>query len=358
MLRYILIALAVVVAPARALAGQPAADWSHVDKLIVQFLKPQKGKARPSALSISIGGNGRLLFAKGYGMARRGEPATAETVYHIGSLTKQFTAAAMLKLIESGARAPLDGRPLGLDTSLSDVFDGIEQWTGREQQQPVTVRRLLTMTSNLPNFTRVPPAGADPWGAVEAPRLFAALKRQAPSGWPGTFEYSNTSYFILAQVIEASLRAGDDARTTMRDYVRDKLLQPADLKRTGFVGDYPLDTLVADANYLRRPAFAQPHWLDGCADMASSASDIFAWDKALMGGQHRFGCGLESDVLRHGARRPADLLRHGLVRPARRRMGRLFSLGLCARLYVVQRDREEGRRLVAVGDAADQQRRR
>ena len=82
------------------------ADWSavkagQVDSLIQRFLTPRVGLAVAPALSISIGVGGRMVLAKGFGQARTDAPATERTVYHIGSLTKQFTAAAILKLIET-----------------------------------------------------------------------------------------------------------------------------------------------------------------------------------------------------------------------------------------------------------------
>jgi len=98
-------ALALLVAPGAALAAWDAHKAAKVDTLVRRFLEPHEGKAVPPALSISLGSDGEMVLAKGFGHARHGLPATEQTVYHIGSLTKQFTAAALLKLIERGARA-------------------------------------------------------------------------------------------------------------------------------------------------------------------------------------------------------------------------------------------------------------
>jgi CubicO group peptidase (beta-lactamase class C family) len=260
------------------------ADWStykssRVDSLIQQFMTPRPGRVSAPALSIAIGMGGEAVLAKGFGEARRDVAASATTVYHIGSLTKQFTAAAVLHLIESSARAPLSQAPLTLETPMRDVFEGVERWTAADEP-PITVRSLLTMTSNLPNFTLHPPREVDPWGAVETPRLLAALKELPPHGWPNTFEYSNTSYFLLARVIEASA----PRPTTSRAYVRAEIIDRAGLKHTGFVDDYAPGSDVAQPYYRRRPAFAQPNWLDGCGDMASDVLDLFHWNKELMQG--------------------------------------------------------------------------
>jgi CubicO group peptidase (beta-lactamase class C family) len=267
-----------------------AADWSQeksakADTLVAHFLRPKRldGNPRPPAVSIAIALDGKLVLAKGYGYARPGVPATEATVYHIGSLTKQFTAAAMLMAIEQEAVAPVSGTPVTLDTPMSAFFRGVERWTAADEPT-ITVRSLLNMTSNLPNFTRRPPPNVDPWGAVPAPRLLDELKKLAPTGWPHSFEYSNTSYFLLAQIIETVSRDGRGAGS-FRDYVRAFVLERAGMTQTGFVGDYAPGSDLAMAHYRRRPAFEKPAWLHGCGDMASNALDLFAWNKALIEGR-------------------------------------------------------------------------
>ena len=119
---------------------------------------------------------------------------------------------------------------------MREIFEGVDRWTAPDEP-PITVRSLLTMTSNLPNFTLRPPAGADPWGAVATPQLLAALKALPPHGWPNTFEYSNTGYFLLASALDAVF-AGEGRHTDFRGYVRAAIVSPLGLSQTGFVDDY------------------------------------------------------------------------------------------------------------------------
>jgi CubicO group peptidase (beta-lactamase class C family) len=268
-----------------------AADWTasqavRADAAVAQFLRTERrdGKLPPPSLALAVGIDGTLVFAKGFGHAGPGIPATARTVYHIGSLTKQFTAAGVLRLIEDGARAPLSGRALGLTTPMREIFEGVQNWTAKDEP-PVTIRSLLNMTSNLPNFTRRPPPGVDPWGAVAAPRLLDALKGFAPRGWPHSFEYSNTSYFLLGQIIERTQAVEREKAASYRDYLRAALFDPAGMAHTGFVGQYPAGAQLALPHYRRRPAFSQPDWLNGSGDMASNVLDLFAWNTALMSGR-------------------------------------------------------------------------
>ena len=267
-----------------------AVEWTaqssaQADAIVSHYLRPRRlsGVQPPPSLAVAVGINGRLVLARGYGEARPGVPATETTVYQIGSLTKQFTAAAMLRLIEERAIAPLTGAAITLETHMSAIFEGVESWTAADEP-PITVRSLLNMTSNLPNFTRRPPPDIDPWGAVPAPRLLAALKKLAPRGWPHSFEYSNTSYFLISQIIGATRAAQQRHTVGYRDYIRAAIIDKAGMTRTGFVGDAAADADIAQPHYRRRPVFAQPDWLAGSGDMASNVVDLFAWNRALMVG--------------------------------------------------------------------------
>lgn len=266
------------------------AESAAADGLIERFLArldAARGELPRAALTVAIGDERTLLMAKGYGEAAPGVPATQHTVFHVGSLAKQFTAAAVLDLIGRKARLR-DGTQLTLDLALSRIFDGVEHWPGTDAEtgkQPVTLRTLLTMTSNLPNFTRRPPSSTDPWGRIGAPELLSELKKLKPSGWPNTFEYSNTSYFLLAEALEEAIAPGEQMPRAHADRLRRTIFPRAGLAATGFVGDPVLSPRAARPIYRKRPVFDQPDWLKGSADIVSSASDLYAWNAALMGGR-------------------------------------------------------------------------
>lgn len=266
---------------ATARAGPPpVVNEKAADSLIEFFLNPREGRGvLPPALSVSIGRDGKLLFAKGYGEAHPGHKADAATVYRIGSITKQFTAAAILRSIGKGARTESDAAPLTLETSATAVLDNSSSWSV-DDAPPITIRNLLSMTSNLPNFTHRPPRGLDPWGTVPASALRNALTRLSPSDRPGTFEYSNTSYFLLAEILEAITIDGQTR--TYAEALRQDVFEPFGLKSSGLPYQMPPRETLAHPTYRRRPAFIERDWLKGSGDAASTVVDLFAWNVALM----------------------------------------------------------------------------
>jgi len=264
-------------------AAEGGAFPSRAEALIRDFLNaPAKGSSVPvPALSVAVGRDGALLYAGGFGEVGRHRPATARSVYMVGSITKQFTAAALLRLIEKGARPRGGGTAVTPQTPVAEVLKIADAWA-IEGGPPITIGHLLSMTSNLPNFTRRPPQSLDPWGAVPAGLLLGQLEAYRPSGYPGSFEYSNTSYFLLSELIEA-LAVGGVARN-YHQVLKEELFTRLGLDSTGFAGDRTIEARLATPHYHRRPAFTLPDWLKGSGDAASSALDILRWNTAFMNG--------------------------------------------------------------------------
>jgi D-alanyl-D-alanine carboxypeptidase len=287
--------------------GLKAQTWSpgksaQIDQIVAHFreLNGADDATLPS-LSLSIGIDGRLVASKGYG-ASDGKPVNGHTLYEIGSITKQFTAAAALEMIKSGAVLARSHAKLALDTPLSAVFGADPYW---KAQPWLTVGRLLTMRSNLPNFTRRPPDGTDPWQPISADVLFHDIESQPPSIASDDFDYSNTNYFLLAELIEQSVLPGESQPETYHALLRKRIFEPAGMVETRFIDEKqgssdpdisiwpakPVSAALSDQTATwaqpdygrrRRPAFTHPDWLKGSADAVSSAVDLFAWDKALM----------------------------------------------------------------------------
>ena len=264
-----------------------AYDTAQLDGTITQWLG-NGPKRRAPGLSVAVGINGQLVFARGYGEGRPGQPADEHTVYHIGSLSKQFTAAAVLRLVDEGPRSWNARTPITLSSPVQDLLPGFETWGNVREGSPVTLRRLLTMTSGIQNLLHHPPPGSDPWGHITAAQMLDGLRRLSPSIQHRAFTYDNFNYFLLAQIVEAS--GGESKAQGFAEFVRATMIEPLRLNDTGFTSDPDTDRNLRMATpswgktspYLRRPAFVLSDWLKGSADMVSSAADLFSWNRAIM----------------------------------------------------------------------------
>src|SRR5262249_53007744 len=144
-------------------------------------------KQRIPGLSLAVVKEGKVIKAEGYGLANveHNVPARPETVYKIGSVSKQFIATGIMLLVQDGK--------IGLDDKVGKYLDGTpESWNG------ITLRHLLTHTSGI---VREGP-GFDPF---KDQKDFDVIKTAYPAPLlfkPGEkFEYCNVGYFSLAEII-------------------------------------------------------------------------------------------------------------------------------------------------------------
>jgi CubicO group peptidase (beta-lactamase class C family) len=171
-------------------------------------------------IAYGIVANGELIHSDGIGERWLGGPAPdADTVFRIASMTKSFTAAAVLMLRDRGG--------LRLDDAAEKYVPELVGLKGPTADSPtLTIRHLLTMAGGFPTD--------DPWGdrqqGLPLPAFSELLRGGLSFAWaPGTrFEYSNLGYAVLGLVVAAA------AGSSYRDFVTDHLLTPLGLERTTF----------------------------------------------------------------------------------------------------------------------------
>jgi len=177
-------------------AGRAQSGADRRAKSIDGVFSPLISPAEPGA-AVLVVEDGRVVFERGYGVTdlRTRRPVDARTNFRLASVTKQFTAAAVMLLVR-------DGR-LRYDDALGRVFPDFPEY-GRT----VTIRQLLNHTSGLPDYEELMPTG-DPSVSVEQNQIKDAgvldlLKRQNAAKFsPGTkWDYSNSGYVILGLVVE------------------------------------------------------------------------------------------------------------------------------------------------------------
>lgn len=262
--------LAPFVVPGGLRAQAPA--WlAKVDALVAARL------AQPTAVGFSIGvaQRGDVLLAKGYGKAdlELGAAADADTMFRIGSVTKQFTAALILRAVEADK--------LALDDRLERFVPSFPL-----QGRQVTIRQLLDHSSGIPSYTDL---GAE-WEKVQPLELshdeLLALVAGKPFDFePGTgWHYNNTGYYLLGMVLEA-VHGKPYAQV-----VHDELAVPLGLRRTRY--DSNRDLIVNRAQgygeHDGKPCNDDPLGMSqpGAAGaLLSTGGDLVRWSVALAGGK-------------------------------------------------------------------------
>jgi CubicO group peptidase (beta-lactamase class C family) len=273
-MRSTLLALALTAITASAAAAQAAAlPVAQDPRGVASRLDEHMRRLVPFGYSGSllVAKDGEVVLANGYGLADReaGVPVTAETVFDIGSITKQFTAAAILRL-------EMEGR-LSVSDPVSRWFDGVPA-----DKQGMTLHHLLTHSSGLrDNFGR-------DYAVAERDSLAGVILGSELLWAPGTrYRYSNAGYSLLGMIVEKASGMGYEP------YLREKLWGPAGMTRTGYRVDWrPGELAVGYARGGQRDgtpvdqAWAPdgPWWnLRANGGVLSSVRDLFRWHQALEG---------------------------------------------------------------------------
>ena len=228
----------------------------------------------PGAAVLILEG-GRVAYVRGYGFRdkERRLPVTPKTAFEIGSITKQFTAAAILQLQAAGR--------LDLDRPLSDYLPDAPH--ARE----VTLRQLLSHTSGLHDYLDLPEDRIDEF--VQRPITYKELiARLAPLPLdfkPGSrWSYSNTGYLLLGRVIE--IVSGE----TYRDYLQRHFFGPLHLTSTHTIGDEPRLANMAKGyrhahGALERGPTMDVSWAGAAGFLVTTLADLARWDVALESGR-------------------------------------------------------------------------
>jgi D-alanyl-D-alanine carboxypeptidase len=228
------------------------------------------GRTQGFSGAILVAHQGRSLFKRAYGLANVewSVPNTPQTKFEIGSLTKQFTATAILRLVEDGK--------LRLDAPISTYIRDLPDAWSR-----ITIHQLLTHMSGIPNTGKL----SDYVQGLHhhySPQELISLVRDLPMDYePGTkWKYSNTDYYLLGFLIE---RLSGESYAV---YLERHLFGPLDMADTGF-NSYS-DILPRRASgYAReggklqnaeRPDPSIPY---SAGAVFSSVEDLLKWDEAL-----------------------------------------------------------------------------
>ena len=249
-----------------SLMRNSAEKAAAMDELFRDYARP----GVPGA-SVMVIEDGKVLFKKAYGLANVEAhiAATTNTNYRLASVSKQFTAMAIMILAER--------RKLSFDDSLASFFPGFPDY-GKQ----ITVRHMLNHSSGLIAYedvmdekVTVPLTDQD---------VLEMLKRQDRTLFPpgSSYRYSNTGYVLLGLIVEKA------SGTSFQEFLRQNIFEPLKMKHTVF---YPRE----DHSDEQRRAYGYSKRDDvfvrtdqsltsstrGDGSIYSSVSDLYKWDQAL-----------------------------------------------------------------------------
>ncbi|HEU4463521.1 MAG TPA: serine hydrolase domain-containing protein, partial [Gemmatimonadota bacterium] len=260
---------------------------------------------RPAVgLAVGVVRDGRPMFFHGHGLAdiTSRTPITEDTVFRVGSVTKLFTAIAVMQLWERGL--------VDLDAPADAYLRAYRLDRERAGWRPATLRHLLTHTSGIPEVrgigdllhSSLTPAGGRPATlSVRFGDPLPSLAEYYRDGLrsvvePGTaFAYSNHGFATLGQIVE------DVSGMPLVQYIEERILRPLGMADSGLVRTDRLAARLATGYSLGRTGprvVADREWIDGGAgQLYATARDMGRFAAALLGGGNESGRILESATL-------------------------------------------------------------
>jgi CubicO group peptidase (beta-lactamase class C family) len=270
-------ALLVALPHAQARAQTPPAgvDRSRVVAAIDSLVGAAMTTTKTPGMSVVVVEGSDTILIRGYGLAdvENDVPVTPETVFRIGSVTKQFTSAAIMRLVEQNK--------VRLDAPLSTY---LPEYAGPGRN--VTVHHLLNHTSGIPSYTGLGTRWTSQMSmSVPHEQMLAFFAADSLEFQPGDkFAYNNSGYYLLGMIIE---RVSGEPYA---QHVRRALTAPLGLASTLYCTERPIvrhraagyalrgDTLVNDEPFAMDQAFA-------AGALCSTPRDLVRWARALSGGQ-------------------------------------------------------------------------
>jgi CubicO group peptidase (beta-lactamase class C family) len=225
------------------------------------------------AVQIAVSHRGQIIYSGAFGMTdiESATAATPRSVMQIGSVTKQFTAAAILRLADRGALS---------------VDDPIEKFVPEfdPKGKTITLRHLLTHRSGVPRDWYKPAENPSPFSSVVTrEQVIAGINAQPLEFSPGVkWSYSNAGYMLLGYAIESI------TGKSYVDFIHDEFVLPLGLLDTGVCGTFNLPRPegygLFGPNTEQLPA-VQPSGLISSGSLCSTASDLARWAHLLATGR-------------------------------------------------------------------------
>jgi len=240
-----------------------------IDQIAIQSLQDQA----VGGISLAVVRNGRVVYSRGYGLSSVELQQTMRdaSLFQVGSITKEFTAAIVLSLVEDGK--------LTLDTPLAKFVPDFPR------AKDITIRDLLSMRSGIPDYTDQPGFDKAAFTPTTPDAIIARVKQLPLDFDPGTqWEYSNTNYVLLGMVIEKA-----DGFSYV-DELFTKIVKPVNMLVTTY-GNAGASSPDMATGYILQGDRMRPDkpwdldWAYSAGGVISNVLDLAVWDTALLKGK-------------------------------------------------------------------------
>ncbi len=244
-------------------------DYAYTRDYLRWMIDKEMKDSDIAGLSIALVDDQKIVWAEGFGYVDKVNKikATPETIYRVGSITKLFTASAVMQLAEQGR--------LDIDQPLQDYLPQFSIKSRFEDSGPITPRNLMTHHSGLPSnlINRM-------WGDETAhfTDVAAAMKEEYIAYPPNTiFSYSNLGFTLLGHLLE------EVSGTPYANHIEEQILRPAGMKQA-YIEANLRDDGRSSKGYFMKKEHATPHLRDmpagslnsSVVDLAHFAQTIFA----------------------------------------------------------------------------------
>jgi CubicO group peptidase (beta-lactamase class C family) len=263
----LLVALGVVPVDASCAQGRGAACAEGLEAKVTSILSPYTGHVPGASLLVLQDGKVRIRESQGYADLEAGRAATPETNYRLASVSKQFTAMAVLLLVQDGV--------LELDQPVSTWLPSLPPAT-----RAVTLRHLLSHRSGLVDYEDFVPDDAPQVRDADVLRLLESQDRTLFT--PGSaYQYSNSGYALLSLVVERA------SKQRYPEFLRQRIFEPLGMHTTlarvdegPAVSNRAYGYRLEDGKWIRRDQSSTSAVL-GDGGIYSSIDDLARWDAAL-----------------------------------------------------------------------------
>ena len=240
-------------------------DLNSIDSVMKSYYRLEE----PGA-SIVVAKNGKVVFSKAYGMANLEQhtPISTASVFRMGSMTKQFTAIAILMLVQKGQ--------LSLEDRLNKFYP--EQF---KDDHGITIRHLLGHTSGIKDYITIPEVRAYATRKIKPQEIIAIIAQSPLDFEPGSnYTYSNSGYFILGGILEQITGA------SYQEFITKNILEPLKMQHTSYEDPAQIIADRASGYYRRAEGFINAPYIDmsvifSAGALLTTPEDMVKWDESL-----------------------------------------------------------------------------